>query len=256
MGINGYQPNCASLAASFRYDALDRRIQKTINGRTMQYLYDGNDIVQEIENGVVTVHYVRTLNIDEPLARIEADGTVRYYLADALGSIIAMADDTGTIVTQYAYEPFGNTTIIGEVSDNPFQYTGRENDGTGLYYYRARYYNPELQRFISEDPIGLKGGDINFYAYVKNRPTMLVDPMGNRPETPGDWLTEINRLKKAGKLCYECNDIEKHMNPPKSNGMHRECIKCCVALSKIYEGIINLRDSIRDACLEKLCMPK
>ncbi|MGE5894357.1 MAG: RHS repeat-associated core domain-containing protein [bacterium] len=55
--------------------------------------------------------------------------------------------------TQYTYDPFGNVTISGEASDNPFQYTGRENDGTGLYYYRARYYSPDMQRFISEDPI-------------------------------------------------------------------------------------------------------
>ena len=60
--------------------------------------------------------------------------------------------------------------ITGEASDNPFQYTGRENDGTGLYYYRARYYSPELQRFISRDPIGLGGGDVNFYRYVGNSP--------------------------------------------------------------------------------------
>ena len=64
-------------------------------------MYDGLDIVQEIEDGMVTVNYIRTLNIDEPLARIESDGTIRYYHADALGSIIALTDDLGTIRTQY-----------------------------------------------------------------------------------------------------------------------------------------------------------
>ena len=63
-------------------------------------------------------------------------------------------------------------------STNPFQYTGRENDGTGLYYYRARYYSPTLQRFISEDPIGFEGGDVNFYAYVLNNPIRFQDPFG------------------------------------------------------------------------------
>jgi RHS repeat-associated protein len=71
-------------------------------------------------------------------------------------------------------------TTSGEISDNPFQYTGRENDGTGLYYYRARYYSPELQRWISEDPIGFEGGDVNLYAYVKNDPADLVDPTGEK----------------------------------------------------------------------------
>ena len=72
----------------------------------------------------------------------------------------------------------GNVTITGEISDNPFQYTGRENDGTGLYYYRARYYSPELQRFISEDPIRFEGGDVNFYTYVFNDAVNWIDPEG------------------------------------------------------------------------------
>ena len=162
----------------FEYDALGRRIEKTVNGRTTQYLYDGLDIVQEIENGLPSVNYIRTLRIDEPLARIEANGSVRYYQTDALGSVIALTDQTGVVKRQYAYDPFGNVTITGEQSDNPFQYTGRENDGTGLFYYRARYYSPELQRFVSEDPIRLDGGDTNFFAYVRNRPTTLTDPSG------------------------------------------------------------------------------
>jgi len=178
VGIQGFNSTCSAVFASFKYDALGRRIEKTINGRTIKYLYDGKDIVQEIENSTPSVNYIRTLNIDEPLARIQSNGIVRYYQSDALGSIIALTDEAGTIRTQYIYDAFGKVTILGESSDNPFQYTGRENDGTGLYYYRARFYNPELQRFINEDPIGFAGGDVNFYAYVKNRPTMLVDPLG------------------------------------------------------------------------------
>jgi RHS repeat-associated protein len=181
VGISGFGAQCSSLSAAFKYDALGRRIQKTTTHTgtvtDTMYLYDGLDIVQEIENGVVTANYIRTLNIDEPLARIKTDGTVRYYQTDALGSVIALTDETGVVRTTYSYDPFGNVTVSGEMSDNPFQYTGRENDGTGLYYYRARYYSPELQRFISEDPIGLLGG-INLYAYVRNRPTRYIDQMG------------------------------------------------------------------------------
>ncbi|MBI4823337.1 MAG: RHS repeat-associated core domain-containing protein, partial [Nitrospirae bacterium] len=95
----------------------------------------------------------------------------------ALGSVVALTDEAGTIKTQYVYDPYGNTEMIGEPSDNPFQYTGRENDGEGLYYYRARYYSPELQRFISEDPIGLLGG-VNLYTYTGNSPVNWIDPLG------------------------------------------------------------------------------
>lgn len=76
-------------------------------------LYDGADIVQEAEGGTVTANYPRTLNI-EPLARIASDGTVRYYHADAQGSIIALTDETGTVKTTYAYEPFGSVSIAGQ----------------------------------------------------------------------------------------------------------------------------------------------
>jgi RHS repeat-associated protein len=100
------------------------------------------------------------------------------FLADALGSPVAVTDNAGVVQTEYTYEPFGKTTVSGASNSNSYQYTGRENDGTGLYYYRARYYNPQLQRFISEDPIGLKSRDVNFYAYVRNSPVLFTDPTG------------------------------------------------------------------------------
>ena len=167
------------LTASFAYDALGRRIQKTINGRTIQYLYDGKDIVQEFESGLPSVGYIRTLNIDEPLARISTVKQ-RYYQLDALGSVIGLTDESGHEVTQYAYDAFGQVTVSGEVSDNHFQYTGRENDETGLYYYRARYYSPELQRFVSEDPIRFWGG-LHFFTFVENNPMNHIDPYGLSP---------------------------------------------------------------------------
>jgi len=174
-GISGFKPDCTSLSASFSYDAVNRRISKTINGTTTQFVYDGWDITQEIKAGVKT-NYIRTLNIDEPLSRVSST-TTRHYVADALGSTVVLADDTGVTKTTYTYDAFGNATVTGETSDNPFQYTGRENDGTGLYYYRARYYSQEMQRFISEDPIRLNGG-INFFSYVQNSPINFTDPSG------------------------------------------------------------------------------
>jgi len=88
-----------------------------------------------------------------------------------------LTDNAGAVETKYSYDSYGSTTTSGEPSDNPFQYTGRENDGMGLYYYRARYFSPELQRFISEDPIGI-GGGINFFAYVGNNPINYRDSLG------------------------------------------------------------------------------
>lgn len=91
---------------------------------------------------------------------------------------MGLVNSSGAIGTGYAYGPFGQTTTSGTSSRNPFQYTGREMDSTGLYSMRARYYNPIAQRFISPDPIGLAGGQPNFYAYVGNSPMNWSDRMG------------------------------------------------------------------------------
>jgi len=117
------------------------------------------------------------VKIDEDFQRTDSAGA-RDYLTDILGSTLALTDLSGTNQTSYTYEPFGNTTIFGASSINPFQFTGRENDGTSLDSYRARYYNPAFQRFISQDPIGFGGGDSNLYGYVGNQPTEYVDPSG------------------------------------------------------------------------------
>lgn len=94
-----------------------------------------------------------------------------------MGSTLALTNGAGTPTTTYTYDPFGTTTVT-VASTNAFQFTSRENDGTGLYYYRARYYSPTFHRFLSEDPIGLAGGDENFYAYTFNSPTNFTDPSG------------------------------------------------------------------------------
>jgi RHS repeat-associated protein len=92
-------------------------------------------------------------------------------------SVIAQANDDQTIGNFYAYSPYGQAIALGTDDGNLLQYTGRENDGTGLYYYRARYYDPILKRFISEDPIGIAGA-LNFAAYVGGNPVNFSDPDG------------------------------------------------------------------------------
>lgn len=91
---------------------------------------------------------------------------------------LALTDGTGAIQTQYLFDPFGNTTSSGAASTSSFQYTGRENDRTGLYFYRARYYSPLLGRFVAEDPLGFLGGDTNLYRYVFSDPVDWGDPLG------------------------------------------------------------------------------
>jgi len=167
------------LSASFQYDALGRRTKKIRNGQNTEFMSDGVNPLQEqaVAGANWTALTMTGLGVDEIIARGDFSGTY-YYLPDGLGSTIALTDGTGAIHTQYTYAPFGETTRTGTVTTNPFQFTGRENDSTGLYYYRARYYHPVLQRFLSEDPIEFAGGDVNLYAYVLNNPVNLTDPDG------------------------------------------------------------------------------
>ncbi len=165
--------------ASFQYDAFGRRVQKTVNGTATAYLYDGDNPIQE-QQGSALSNILTGAGIDERYARDDSIGRT-YYLADALGSTIAVADGSGNIQQQYAYEPYGTYSASGQAGlTNPYTYTGRENDGTGLYYYRARYYSPQMMRFIAEDPLGLGGGP-NVYAYVGGNPISRTDRRGLSP---------------------------------------------------------------------------
>ncbi len=163
--------------ASFAYDSFGRRTGRTVNSVVTNYVYDGLNPVQEKNGATVTANLLTGLGIDEFFTRTDGVG-VRALLPDALGSTISLGDGTGTLQTQYTYEPFGVTTQTGAASTSSYKYTGREDDGTGLSYYRARYYHPQLQRFIAEDPIRFAGGDPNFYTYAFGNPIRFRDPAG------------------------------------------------------------------------------
>ena len=165
---------------SYAYDALGRRTSKSVAGAAAPttYLYDGMNAVQEVI-GNVTNPILTGLGTDERYARNDVNGRTD-FLTDALGSTIALTDPTGAITQQYSYDPYGNVTQSNTTTGftNPYLYTGREADSTGLYYYRARYYSPTMGRFISEDPMGFGGGQLNFYAYVAGNPLGYRDPSG------------------------------------------------------------------------------
>lgn len=104
----------------------------------------------------------------------------RVYMTDALNSVISQLndEDNASVTNSYAYSPCGESQIIGQdATNNLIQYTSREIDGTGLMYYRARYYDPMLMRFVSSDPIGLEGG-VNTYSFVEGNPLSFNDLLG------------------------------------------------------------------------------
>jgi len=177
------------ITAEYKYDPFGRRIEKNISGQiTTKYLYDREDIIMEYAaiiptNTNITTKYIHGPGIDEPLSMIRNNKTY-YYHADALGSITRMTDQNGNTVQTIKYDTFGNIkSISNPLIIQPYAWTGREFDiESGFYYLRNRYYDPRTGRFISKDPIGFGGGDVNLFRYVGNGPVNWVDPFGLGPK--------------------------------------------------------------------------
>ncbi|NJL52735.1 MAG: RHS repeat-associated core domain-containing protein, partial [Hydrococcus sp. SU_1_0] len=142
---------------------------------------DGDHIALTFDGeGNQTERFLHGTQIDQVLAQENADGEVLWALTDHQGSVRVLLDNDGNVVNNITYDAFGNITVESNPDVNfRFSYTGREYDAeTGLYNYRARYYDPGVGRFISEDPMGFEAGDSNTYRYVGNNPLFYVDPSG------------------------------------------------------------------------------
>jgi RHS repeat-associated protein len=171
--------------AKFKYDPFGRRIYKSSTSANSIYAYDGDNQIEEVNaSGGVIARYTQTEDTDEPLAMLKANAT-SYYQADGLGSTTSLSNGVGTLTQTYTFDSFGKTTNVTGSLTNPFQYTARELDSeTGLYFYRARYYDQNTGRFLSEDPSGFSANDLNFYRYSKNNSANLVDPFGLNSSAP------------------------------------------------------------------------
>jgi len=196
------------MTAQYAYDALGRRMSKTVNGVVTKFRYDGDDLILEM-NGKdsVVADYIFGAEIDNPL-QMSRGGQNYYYHADGLGSIRALTDDGGNVVQSYNYSVFGKIVDQTGTLENSFTYTGREYDKeTGNYYYRARYYDPQNGRFLQEDPIRYNAGDMNLYRYVQNSPINFSDPLGLfcvplPPKVDKDW--------KPGKFVMQFGGYVTH----------------------------------------------
>jgi RHS repeat-associated protein len=163
-------------AQNFLYDALGRRESEYGSIPTATFLYDTLTPVRTT-TASGNADLLAMPGTGEVFTRTDSSGTM-VPLHDALGSTIALVNGAGAINTQYTYQPFGQSSTTGTANSNPFRFAGMEYDSTGLYHTLARYYSPGLQRFLSEDPLGIGGGDTNIFAYVSNNPVNMTDPLG------------------------------------------------------------------------------
>ena len=167
---------------SFKYDPFGRRVQKVFNQggttTTTNYLYDGANILEEVDNsGNVLARYTQGPGIDQPLSELRG-GSTSYYQQVALSTVTSLSNSAGALANTYTYDSYGKLTASTGTLVNPFQYTGREFDSeTGIYEYRARFYDANTGRFLSENPIRFQGG-VDFYRYALNAPINFKDPLG------------------------------------------------------------------------------
>ena len=230
-GANEYKWNArnqlasitGAIKATYGYDPFGRRTTRTLGSTTTELLYDDSNVVQEIQGGSATANVLTGPLPDEVFARTTSK-TTESLLTDAVGSTIALAGSTGSVETKYTYDPFGTTTTEGTASGNTTQYAGQEDEGNGIYYDRARYYNPAAARFISQDPLRIAGGGINLYSYVADNPINEIDRLGTTrepletvPVGQGCTYKELER-EEAGLPREPCKEESANLEAPTSSG--------------------------------------
>ena len=189
----------------YAYDVLGRRVSRTEippEGGTINmihFIYNGNQVVADLDgSGNLLRTYVWGTGIDNLLSFTDHVSTNTYYaIKDHQNTVIALVDETGSVVESYEYSAYGEVldvkdgagnSIVNQQSaiGNRYTFQGREIDwATGLYYFRARWYDPAAGRWLSKDPIGISGG-FNLYVFCGNNPVNYVDPFGERWFGGGD----------------------------------------------------------------------
>jgi RHS repeat-associated protein len=184
----------------YGYDASGMRVRKTYpDGRVVRYLYSRENLVAEVDgSGAVLTEYHYLPGLDRPHS-LRRGGQIYYYLTDGPGNVVGLVDASGNLVNEYRYGPWGAAEYVRETVPQPLRFTGREYDGElGLYYYRARWYDPHAGRFISEDPLGISAGP-DPYAYVGNDPVNRNDPSGLCPGWSG---SNVGYIPLTGGALY------------------------------------------------------
>jgi len=201
-----------------RYDGEGLRAEMEENGRLVQFLFDGDKVVAETDCEGTNIRYIRGYELIS--SDCEKARTYYHYASDELGSITHITDEAGNVCNHYEYDAFGDFTVREETVANRFGFTGEQYDPVaGLYYLRARFYNPVIGRFIQEDTY--YGDGLNLYAYCGNNPVRYVDPSGFAGEICADKQATISyiakeegiSLKKAEKKYNEYRNKNADLTP-------------------------------------------
>lgn len=230
--VNGAQTK----NVDFKYDALGRRISKTTDTSTTNYVYEQLQVVQETDaSGAVQREYIWGDSIDELLA-IRQNGQTYNVLENSIGSVAGITDSTGALVERYDYDVFGMPTVTNSDGSatstfsflgQPYSYQGHEYDTeTGLFYFRARYYDPSLGRFISVDPEGYSDSP-NLYQAFLNSPANFTDPMGKDVGDKALYGWDSKSIRKSSGYRTEQDLIEECKVPAylESGGQYHNWVR-------------------------------
>ena len=164
-----------------RYDAEGLRHEMEEDGKLVQFIFRGQEVVME-ENEDNKIRHIRGYELIASDA--ESARTYYHYASDEMGSITHVAEGKD-VLNRYEYDAWGNLTLCEETVENRFKFNGQQYDPISQQYYlRARYYNPVIARFTQEDTY--RGAGLNLYAYCWNNPVYYVDPSGHQPNCVKD----------------------------------------------------------------------
>ncbi len=194
---------------SYGYDGLGIRRSMSRNGVTCNYVMDvenGANVLMEMQGNEIQCYYVYGKGL---VSRIKPNAETEYYVSDYRGSVVAMVDDTedAVVTHRYQYDSWGNLVQSEETDFNPFRYVGNKGvmyDDSTLYYMRARFYDPSIGRFISEDPIW----STNLYPYADNNPIMNIDPSGHITDVVCESISYLATVNTAKDIAVDVADQE------------------------------------------------